>query len=139
MNRFFISEDLVGFNVIAHQTATADTAIVSAALDKTALAKGSSVQGGLALLLKKTTDASRITEVLVTHCDTVGGTYTAVEMAKAEVSVLKEKLANIDQDQKFFLLGLKEDVLKKYFKVSIKCDTAEAVEVLGLVSKSYGE
>ena len=139
MNRFFLSEDQKAFGVIAHQTATANTAIVSSALDKTNLAKDANSQGGLAFVIKKTSTGSKITEVIVTTCETSNGTFAEVDFQDSNVSIFKEKLANMDQTELFFLLGIKQDVLKKYFKFSIKCDTAEAVEVIGLVAKNYGE
>ena len=139
MNRFFLSEDQVAFNVIGHQSATANVAILSSALDKLALADKANLQGGLALIIKKTSEASKITALTVTHCDTVDGTFTAVEMADSNVTPIKEKLADVDQEKLFMLFGIREDLLKQYFKVSITLDTSEAVEVIGLVSKAYGE
>lgn len=139
MNRFFLSEDQVAFNVIGHQSATANTPIVSEALDKLSLADKANSQGGLALLIKKTSTASKITALTVTHCDTVDGNFVAVDMEDNNVSPLKEKLANVDQEKLFMLFGIKEDVLKQYFKISITVDTSEAIEVIGLVSKAYGE
>jgi hypothetical protein len=139
MNRFFLSEDQVAFNVIGHQSATLNTPVLSSAMDKLVLADGANSQGGLALLIKKTSEASIITALTITTCDTVDGDFAAVDFQDSNVSILKEKLADVDQEKLFMLFGIKQDVLKQYFKVSITIDTSEAIEVIGLVAKAYGE
>lgn len=90
----------------------------SQAFDKTSIGGKLTAQSDLLVVIKKTNATDKITEVVVSHCDTNNGTFEEVGNL-----VLKEKLP-IDDGTIYSKIGLKEDQLKKYVKVNATIKTS---------------
>lgn len=90
----------------------------SQAFDKTSIGGELTAQSDLLVVIKKTNATDKITEVVVSHCDTNNGTFEEVGDL-----VLKEKLP-IDDGTIYSKIGLKEDQLKQYVKVNATIKTS---------------
>lgn len=141
---YYVSESLkanIGIDGVSVNGAAVVTE--TAALDKLNL-KGS-VQGPLVFLIKlsKTTDADAvISKLVVTHSDSATGTFEEIAVAEMASYLNDENGTNVDitQSEKIKLIGIKEDLLKRYFKIAVTTtSTAAAVLNLDIIQGILGE
>lgn len=141
---YFVSESLkanIGIDGVSVNGAAVVTE--TAVLDKLNL-KGSA-QGPLVFLTKlsKTTDTDAvISKLVVTHSDSATGTFEEIAVAEMVSYLNDENGTNVDitQSEKIKLIGIKEDLLKRYFKIAVTTtSTAAAVLNLDIIQGILGE